>query len=198
MARSFKIQFQTNLLAFALCFSTQQAFCQEPIAPASQVPAQTEQGDLEQVAPGPLALERQKVLDMILSAKEQKIGITAYMGAFKSLEDQVKSGAQEKQIKGRLESISGSLSEQLKRSKELKLQRPAPPVAASSPSPAEAGGAGKSDPGGGNTDKMIDNLRKKWFGGEIPDSIKKKIPPGFDPGKMDNDTIKDLLKKYGQ
>jgi len=199
MARSFKNQSKINLLALALCFTSTPAFCQEQMNPQAPPPVQLDPAsELEQVTPGPMALERQKVLDMIFAAKEQKIGITAYLGAFKSLEDQVKAGAQEKQIKSRLESISIGLQEQLKRSKELKLQKPAPPVAASSSAPSESGASGKADAGGGSTDKMIDNLRKKWFGGEIPDSIKKKIPPGIDPGKMDNETIKDLLKKYGQ
>ncbi|MCW5821729.1 MAG: hypothetical protein KIT34_02940 [Cyanobacteria bacterium TGS_CYA1] len=213
MARSFILQTKINLLALAFCLTTTPAFSQssQPLQSSQSVqssqplqvsqsppPVVLEPSELEQVAPGPMALERQKILDMILAAKEQKIGITAYLGAFKSLEDQVKAGAQEKQIKSRLESISSSLSEQLKRSKELKLQKPAPPVAASSPSPMESAGPKGSDASGSSTDKMIDNLRKKWFGGEIPDSIKKKIPPGIDPGKMDNETIKDLLKKYGQ
>ncbi len=196
MARSFMLQSKFGLLALLLSLSAFPAFCQEPM-PQTPVVLDTT-SELEQVAPGPMAVERQKVLDMILSAKEQKIGITAYMGAFKSLEDQVKAGAQEKQIKSRLDSISISLGEQLKRSKELKSQKPAPPVAASSPTSGEGSTKGGLDLGGSNTDKMINKLRDKWFGGEIPDSIKKKIPPGIDPSKMDNDTIKDLLKKYGQ
>jgi len=195
MARSLMLQSKFSLLALVLSLAVFPAFCQEQ-APKAPVLLDTS-SELEQVAPGPMSVERQKVLDMILAAKEQKIGITAYMGAFKGLEDQVKAGAQEKQIKSRLESISISLGEQLKRSKELKSQKPAPPVAASSPTPGEGSKSGL-DLGGGNTDKMINKLRDKWFGGEIPDSIKKKIPPGIDPSKMDNDTIKDLLKKYGQ
>lgn len=196
MARSLMLQSKFGLLALVLSLAAFPAFCQEPVPQASVALDTT--SELEQVAPGPMAVERQKVLDMILSAKEQKIGITAYLGAFKGLEDQVKAGAQEKQIKSRLDSISVSLSEQLKRSKELKLQKPAPPVAASSPTPGESSSKGGLDLSGSNTDKMINKLRDKWFGGEIPDSIKKKIPPGIDPSKMDNDTIKDLLKKYGQ
>lgn len=164
-------------------------------AQGAPLPGTSNQSELEVVTPGPLALERQKVLDMIYAAKEQKIGITAYMGAFKSLDDSVKAGAQEKDIKGRLTSISEGLTEQLKRSKELKSQRPAPPIAASSPAPSEGGG--KSGLSGDKTDKIIEKLKDKWFGGEIPDSIKKKIPAGIDPNKLDNDTIKDLLKKYG-
>ncbi|QQR59249.1 MAG: hypothetical protein IPG59_07100 [Candidatus Melainabacteria bacterium] len=196
MARSLMLQSKFGLLALVLSLAAFPAFCQEQ-APQAPVVLDTS-SELEQVAPGPMAVERQKVLDMILAAKEQKIGITAYLGAFKSLEDQVKAGAQEKQIKSRLESISISLGEQLKRSKELKSQKPAPPVAASSPTSGEGSSKAGLDLSGSNTDKMINKLRDKWFGGEIPDSIKKKIPPGIDPSKMDNDTIKDLLKKYGQ
>ncbi len=196
MARSLMLQSKFGLLALVLSLTAFPAFCQEPV-PKTPVALDTT-SELEQVTPGPMAVERQKVLDMILSAKEQKIGITAYLGAFKGLEDQVKAGAQEKQIKSRLDSISVSLCEQLKRSKELKLQKPAPPVAASSPTSGEGSSKAGLDLSGSNTDKMINKLRDKWFGGEIPDSIKKKIPPGIDPSKMDNDTIKDLLKKYGQ
>lgn len=191
MARSILLTIKIQALAAILSIATLGANAQ-----GAPLPGTSNQSELEVVTPGPMAAERQKVLDMIYAAKEQKIGITAYMGAFKILDDSVKAGAQEKEIKGRLTSISESLSEQLKRSKELKSQRPAPPIAASSPSASEAGG-GKSSLSGDKTDKIIEKLKDKWFGGEIPDSIKKKIPAGIDPNKLDNDTIKDLLKKYG-
>lgn len=191
MARSILLTIKLQALAAVFTITTLGAFAQGAPLPGASAPSD----DLEVVSPGPLAVERQKVLDMIYAAKEQKIGITAYMGAFKSLDDSVKAGAQEKQIQSRLSSISSGLSEQLKRSKELKSQRPAPPIAASSPSPSE--GSGKGNSGGDKTDKLIEKLKDKWFGGEIPDSIKKKIPAGIDPSKLDNDTIKELMKKHG-
>ena len=107
MARSLLLQSKLGLLALVLSLAAFSAFCQEHVPKASVVLDTS--SELEQVAPGTMAVERQKVLDMILAAKEQKIGITAYMGAFKGLEDQVTAGAQEKQIKSRLYTISISL-----------------------------------------------------------------------------------------
>jgi hypothetical protein len=49
---------------------------------------------------------------------------------------------------------------------------------------------------GGNADNLIDKVKEKWFGGEIPDSIKKKIPANFDPSMLNSDQARELMKRY--
>ncbi len=163
---------------------------QQSVAPAQ--PA----ADAIQVSPGPLEEQRKKLLDTIMTAKGFGFGIAAYINAFKALDEQVKSGADEATIKGRLDSIVSGLDEQLKRSQQLKVQRPAPPISASSPPPSSMSGGGQFSGGGGNTDALIDKIKNKWFGGEIPDSIKKKLPANFDPSMLDSDQAREILKKY--
>ncbi len=161
--------------------------------PAIATPAD----DAVQVSPGPLEEQRKKLLETIMTAKGFGFGIAAYLNAFKALDEQVKSGADEKTIKTRLDSIVTGLDEQLKRSQQLKVQRPAPPISASSPPPSSMSGGGQfSGSGGGNTDALIDKIKNKWFGGEIPDSLKKKIPANFDPSMLDSDQAREILKKY--
>ncbi len=144
--------------------------------------------------------DRRKLLETINTAKQYGFGTTAYLNAYKALDDRVKAGAGEPEIKSRLDSIVTGLDEQLKRSKQLKTQKPAPPIAASSPPPSASGGgsSGGTKLSGGNADDIISKLKDKWFGGEIPDSIKKKIPPGIDPSTLNADTARELLKKYGK
>lgn len=154
-----------------------------------------------QVSPGPLEPERRRLLETIMTAKQYGFGITAYLSAFQSLDDRVKASAPASEIKGRLDSIVGGLDEQLKRSKMLKTQRPAPPIAASSQSPSameDSGKTGGLNLSGASTDELINKVKEKWFGGQIPDSIKKKIPAGFDPNSLNSETAKELLKKYGK
>ncbi len=156
------------------------------------------QNDAPEIAPGPLADQRKKLYDTIMTAKGYGFGIGAYMSAFKSLEDSVKAGASEKDIQTRLNSIVSGLTEQLKRSQQLKIQKPAPPIAESSPPPSsmQIPAGVRSALQGGNTDNLIEKVKEKWFGGEIPDSIKKKIPAGFDPSMLNSDQAKELMKRY--
>jgi hypothetical protein len=157
------------------------------------------------IAPGPLEDQRRKLYATIMTAKNYGFGTTAYMNAFNSLEESVKAGTPEKDIKVRLDSIVRGLEEQLKRSQELKVQKPAPPIAASSapPSAGSGSGAGGIPPGlrnaiqSGNTDGLVEKIKNGWFGGDLPDSIKKKIPANFDPSMLNSDTAKELMKKYG-
>lgn len=154
--------------------------------------------DEPQIHPGPLEDQRKKLYQTILAAKSYGFGTTAYMNAFTSLEDSVKAGAPEKDVKSRLDSIVHGLDEQLKRSQQLKIQRPAPPIAESSPPPSAMNlpSGVRSALQSGNTDGLIEKVKEKWFGGEIPDSIKKKLPANFDPSMLNSDTAKELMKKY--
>ena len=169
----------------------------------SEAPKQATGTDAPNIAPGPLEEQRKKLYATIMTAKNYGFGTTAYLNAFNALEDSVKAGAAEKDVKVRLDSIVRGLEEQLKRSQELKVQRPAPPIAASDTPPLSSGGGGTSIPPSlrnalqsGNTDGLMEKIKNGWFGGDLPDSIKKKIPANFDPSMLNSDTAKELMKKY--
>ena len=51
---------------------------------------------------------------------------------------------------------------------------------------------------GGNRNELVDKIKNGWFGGDLPDSIKKKIPPGFDPSKMSKQDIDRLMNRLGK
>jgi hypothetical protein len=170
-------------------------------APDTEAPKATATTDAPEIAPGPLEEQRKKLYATIMTAKSYGFGITAYLNAFNSLEDSVKAGAPEKEIKTRLDSIVANLGEQLKRSQQLKIQKPAPPISESSPPPSSmqipAGvRSALGGLGGGGNEALIEKVKEKWFGGEIPDSIKKKIPANFDPSMLNSDTAKELMRKY--
>ncbi len=169
-------------------------------APDTEAPkaAATASADTPELAPGPLLDQRKKLYETIMTAKGYGFGITAYMSAFNSLEDSVKAGASEKDVQNRLNSIVSGLTEQLKRSQQLKIQKPAPPIAESSPPPSsmQIPSGFKNALQGGNADNLIEKVKEKWFGGEIPDSIKKKIPANFDPSMLNSDQAKELMKRY--
>ncbi len=173
-----------------------------PETPKAEAQSSSEAGA---IAPGPLEEQRRKLYATILAAKGYGFGTTAYLNAFNALEGSVKDGASEKDIKVRLDSIVRGLEEQLKRSQELKVQKPAPPIAASSAPPSATGGTGggglppslRDAIQSGNTDGLVEKIKNGWFGGDLPDSIKKKIPANFDPSMLNSDTAKELMKKYG-
>jgi len=169
-------------------------------APDTEAPkaAATSPADAPEFAPGPLLDQRKKLYETIMTAKGYGFGITAYMSAFNALEESVKAGASEKDVQNRLNSIVSGLTEQLKRSQQLKIQKPAPPIAESSPPPSsmQIPSSVRNALQGGNADNLIDKVKEKWFGGEIPDSIKKKIPANFDPSMLNSDQARELMKRY--
>ncbi len=148
------------------------------------------------VVEGSLKEKRLNVLRKIMAAKAHGIGITPYMSAFNFVEEMVKAKDSEANIEKRLTSIDDGLNDQLKRSVDLKTQRPTPPVAAGSPMPS-AQFPGMADASSGD---IINKLKNK-FGGKIPGNIMDKLPPGIadkfggDPSQLLNDpNLKDLLK----
>lgn len=175
-----------------------------PATPSEAPKAAAAATDAPTIAPGPLEDQRERLYATIMTAKNYGFGTTAYLNAFNSLEDSVKAGAAEKDIKVRLDSIVRGLDEQLKRSQELKTQKPAPPVAASDTPPISSGGGARASvpPSlknalqNGNTDGLMEKIKNGWFGGDLPDSIKKKIPANFDPSMLNSDAAKELMKKY--
>ncbi|MBZ0188985.1 MAG: hypothetical protein K8F91_22260, partial [Candidatus Obscuribacterales bacterium] len=144
----------------------------ENTGPPSSLPV-IESSKTASVLPGPLQARRQKVLSMIDEARLQGVGTKIYVQAFEAVESLVKSGGSEVVIAGRLDSIENSLSEQFKRRHILKFQKPTPPVAATSPPPSQmANSQGRKS--GPDKDSLIEALTDKWFGGDLPDSVKKK------------------------
>lgn len=182
---------------------------QPPVTPAEAVtkpvPAAKIGSSSYAVAQGPLAVERQafhsKIVD--LGHKyDNGFGVSGYLKAFEFLEQSVKNGATDEEVKAELTRLSRGLDDQIKRSKLLKIQKPAPPISASSPPPSEVeaamGGGHKKFNGlgvGGQQGQLMDTIKDKWFGGEIPDSIKSKIPAGFDPSMLNTPEGQGLLQK---
>ncbi len=155
-------------------------------------------GEIEPlVSPGPLEAARKNLLDKIHQAKSEGIGIANYMMVYTSLEDSVKAGQTEAQLRPRVDSLTRALKDQLDKRKILKTQRPIPPagsqISATQAPTAQGsqdmsklkealGGSGGKDPSA-----LIDKIKAK-FGGDvpdIPDSIKDKLP-------------KDILDKLGK
>lgn len=158
------------------------------------------------LAPGALEAERGALLKKILAAEDAGVGVKNYLTAFKYLESLAEKGADPSVIAPRLSSINASLDEQLKRSRVLKTQKLPPPIAASSPPPSQMGGRppGKSASGkqdllnqlrGRGQGEVIDKLKDKWFGGDLPDSVKNKIPAGFDPSKLSKEDMDRLMQR---
>lgn len=158
------------------------------------------------LVPGVLEAERGSLLKKILVAEEAGVGVKNYLTAFKYIESLTEKGADASVISPRLSSINTSLDEQLKRSRILKTQKLPPPIAASSPPPSQMGGkpAGKSASGkqdllnelrGRGQGEVIDKLKDKWFGGDLPDSVKNKIPAGFDPSKLSKEDMDRLMQR---
>lgn len=183
---------------------------QPPVAPtetvlAKPVAAAKVGSSSYAVAQGPLAVERQafhtKIVDLG-NKYDNGFGVSGYLKAFELLEQNVKNGATDEEVKAELTRLSRGLDDQIKRSKLLKVQKPAPPISASSPPPSEieaAMGAGKKKFSGlgvgGQQGQLMDTIKDKWFGGEIPESIKSKIPAGFDPSMLNTPEGQGLLQK---
>src|SRR5262249_16762932 len=106
----------------------------------------------------------------------------------------------------RCDSLLRNLDEQFQRSRQLKFQKPAPPVQAlelpetppkvqkeekKHKQKAHASNQQKDD----RTDEVLEAIKDKWFGGDIPDSLKKKIPKNVDPSVLDSDATKDMMKR---
>jgi hypothetical protein len=159
------------------------------------------------VAPGAGEDKRRALLGRINEAKSQGIGTSTYMIAFDALEQSVKGGETEANVLKRVSSLNTSLDDQFKRSAILKVQRAAPPVAASAPS-APLGSAGGGTSKSSDTASLIQRLQNKYgnqipdlqnkYGDKIPDGLKDKLSgAGGDPSALlKNPEIMDLIKKY--
>lgn len=159
---------------------------------------------------GPLFERRSALKERIERAESDGIGVKNYLSALKYVESMIKSGQPESAIVPRLISIERGLDEQYKRSRILKIQKLPPPIAASSPPPsASYSGPVKSNSSSssGNLDSMLKNgnrreilekIKNGWFGGDLPDSVKNKIPKGFDPSSLSKQDLDRLMKRLGK
>lgn len=152
--------------------------------------------ELQTPASGPLLQQRKELYDKIMKARDEGIGISAYLGAFRALEEQVGAGAAEDSIKQRLQSIASGLDDQRKRSAILKTQRPSPARGSTAGLAAEKNEFGKrSDLGdiiqnAGGAENLINKFKDK-YGGQIPEGLKDKLG-GL--GDLDAETIKNKLQ----
>lgn len=146
-----------------------------------------------EIAAGPLQRERKELRERIMKAKQEGMGISAYLNACKALEEAVAAGATEEQIKQRISSISSGLEDQRKRSAILKTQRPTPSYGgATTASDNKAEFGKRTDLGdilqsAGGADNLINKLKDK-YGGQIPDGLKDKV------GSLDAEAIKNKLQ----
>ncbi|MFN8659717.1 MAG: hypothetical protein U0105_25500 [Candidatus Obscuribacterales bacterium] len=140
------------------------------------------------VVPGPLEAERKLLLSRIDLAKKHGIGTSVYLSEFNKVEEQVKGGAQADAIKGRIESLTRSLADQLQRGRNLKTQRPTPPAGSQQggpdPVPAATASAGPAAAPGAGSGSLADKLK----------SITNDLPPGTLEKLMQNDKARNILQ----
>lgn len=141
------------------------------------------------VVSGPLDAERKLLLSRIELAKKHGIGTSVYYSEFNKIEEEVKAGATADQVKGRIESLTRSLAEQLQRGRNLKTQRPIPPAGSQSGGNDGGGPVAASSPrssgGGGGGGSLAEKLK----------SITNDLPPGTLEKIMQNDKARNLLER---
>lgn len=173
------------------------------------------------VVPGPLVEARQQLLDQIMVAKENGVGIASYMAAFRFIEDMAGRGASEEDIKKRMIPLVTALSDQLKTKasiEQARLDAQANPrklefakgsiIAPGQSIPQELTRFGGM--GGAGTQDLIDNIVRNKMGGNLPQGVsaqdlgsKLKDPnimnklkdPSFRE-KLNDPRIQDLIRKY--
>jgi len=164
-----------------------------PLAPAPGATSSLNGLPQEPIA-GPLQEQRYLLLKKIHEAKQHGIGVSAYAQVYRSIEDLVKSGASDDVIAKRVESLASGLQEQLKRSQQLKTQKPAPPVAGS----PEAAKRSSSHLSGEDIGRLADQLGNTGLG-NLPPSLLDQLPPGITPDMaakfLQSPEGKQMLKK---
>lgn len=164
-------------------------------APATMQPTTTapmpaaQAGTPTTVAAGPLEAERKLLLSRIELAKKHGIGTSVYLNEFKKVEEEVKSGVPAESIKGRIDSLTRSLAEQLQRGRNLKTQRPIPTAGSQASASAPTGDLNAVTPtppasstGGGS---LAEKLK----------SITNELPPGTLEKLMQNDKARNILER---
>ncbi|MBZ0189041.1 MAG: hypothetical protein K8F91_22540 [Candidatus Obscuribacterales bacterium] len=178
-------------------------------------------GPGSEVVAGPLQLERKQLLAQIMLAKEDGVGISSYMTAFKFMEDQIAKGATEEEIKQRMIPLVTALAGQLKTKTQMETARQ---EAINNPSKLEFKKGAMKSPGqpippeltrfGGmgaaGTKELVDSIVRQKMGGKLPegvssDTLKKGLKdPNImdklnDPNirkKLSDPRIQELIRKY--
>lgn len=149
--------------------------------------------------PGFFLKERKALYEKIMLAEKNGVGVKHYLTAFKYIETMVEKGAKQEEVAKRIDSLARGLDDQLKRSKILKIQKLPPPIAASSPPPSAVRSKSRSSSASKlNKNDLYKKIKDNWFGGNIPPSIKNRIPAGVDPSKLSKSDIDKLMKRLGK
>jgi hypothetical protein len=135
------VAFIWTVLTFGLGYGWQQSLAdtaseQKGSTPESAVSAGANTKNASEVAPGPMETDRKMIAHMIEDAKNKGIGVGAYQGLFKNIEDKVRSGAPQTDVEPLITRLSDSLNVQLRHLEKPKPQAstansPKAPIASS-------------------------------------------------------------------
>jgi len=78
-------------------------------------------------APGPYEADRKKVRNWLMVAKQRGVGLAAYMPVWNDMENSVRAGASEKDVKAKLDGICRSIGNQVRDSSQIQRFRPVKP-----------------------------------------------------------------------
>ncbi len=119
-----------------------------PAKAGSPVSASSAASTLEpsEASPGPYETDRKNVRKWLLTARERGVGLGAYIPAWDDMENAVKSGAPEEEVKSKLDAICRSIRNQVSDSSKMQAYRPKKPKP-----PA---------------DEDVEIIRVKWVGKE--------------------------------
>jgi hypothetical protein len=107
-------------------------------APSSSIPSEA--------LPGPYETDRKNVRKWLLAAKERGVGLGAYIPVWDDMENAVKSGAPDAEVKTKLDGILRSIRNQVNDSSKMQAYRPKKPKPTS--------------------DEDVEIIRVKWVGKE--------------------------------
>jgi hypothetical protein len=199
-----------GLLSCSLAAYSQETGTASPAAAADQAAAQSTPATAAPAAPvagqpttgsntvvdGPLKEQRQALLEKIEASQRLGFGIGPYRTAFNQVEEMTKSGASQDAIQKRLDSIKGSLVEQVSRLKDIK-QRPSPPPGTVSSNAQAAAGRPA-----GNRQQMLEQMKDK-YGDQIrgalsnPEIRAKLQDPAERQRILDSPLGQKLMEKFG-
>lgn len=101
--------------------------------------------------PGPYEADRRKIRNWLVAANKKGVGLGAYLPVWNEIESSVQTGASEKDIKAKIDSICRSIENQVRESSKAQAFRPVKP---------------KPDP-----DKDVEIIRVKWVGEKGSDPL---------------------------
>lgn len=92
--------------------------------PAPPAHAATVSSTPSEAAPGPYEVDRKKVRNWLLAAQQRGVGLGAYIPVWDDMENSVKSGAPEADVKTKLDAICRSIRNQVNDSSKMQAYRP--------------------------------------------------------------------------